>query len=169
MLEENAHFESINHNQGGRRVWSGISGIFSLYDGLVFVCFSATLLIWQLLASLQLNLSLILFDLLFPPLALLAGRVPLIALKLPASRGFSQAGAFVGGIVLLNLAMLATTLIFRLSAAGSFIICAASIILVSLVTLRFLPQDSIRNGAGQACSRDDHPAFANLLNAAPQM
>jgi hypothetical protein len=113
-----------------------------------------------------LNVSLIVFDLLLPALALLAGRVPLIALKLPAGRGFSQAGAFVGGTILLNVAMLAITLIFRLSAADSFMICAASIVLVSLGALRFLPDDSIRKGVAQACCREDLPAFAILFTAA---
>src|SRR3954463_2709215 len=128
MSDANPHNGAGNHSRGGKCGWSDISSLFSLYDGLACCGLSITLLIWQLLASLSLNVSLIVFDLLLPALALLAGRVPLIALKLLAGRGFSQAGAFVGGAILLSVAMLAITFIFRLSAAHSFMICAASIV-----------------------------------------
>jgi hypothetical protein len=143
-----------------------MAGMFSLHDGVACAGFSAVLLTWQILASLPLNFSLISFDLLLPPLALLAGRAALVALKIPAGRGFSQAAAFVGGIVLLNLAMLATTFIFRLPAVDSFKICAASVVVASLGILRFQPGGSIRDGADHACRRDDLPAFAILFIAA---
>jgi hypothetical protein len=166
MPDTKLHNESKNHSRVGKCGWSGIAGLFSLHDGLVCGGLSITLLVWQVFASLPLNVNLIAFDFLLPALALLTGRVPLIALKLPAGQGFSQAGSFVGGAVFLNLAMLAITFIFRLPAASSFMICAASIVLVSLGVLRFLPEDSIRKGTAQACCREDLPAFALLFIAA---